>query len=79
MSVDGNGGGRVRGINARFRVYQYTENQVYRVSPPQFTDERSGGLIGSHISMELGRRQVSARPPVNTYTSESACSQKRVG
>jgi hypothetical protein len=31
-STDGNGGGRVRGINARFRVYQYTENQVYRVS-----------------------------------------------
>ncbi|KAK8870106.1 hypothetical protein IAR55_000676 [Kwoniella newhampshirensis] len=29
-SVDGNGGGKVRGINARFRVYQYTENQVYR-------------------------------------------------
>ncbi|CAD6575237.1 MAG: hypothetical protein TREMPRED_001338, partial [Tremellales sp. Tagirdzhanova-0007] len=29
-SVDGNGGGQVRGINARFRVYQYTENQVYR-------------------------------------------------
>lgn len=28
----GNGGGRLRGINARFRVYQYTENQVYRVS-----------------------------------------------
>ncbi|KAK4684006.1 hypothetical protein P7C73_g6203, partial [Tremellales sp. Uapishka_1] len=30
LSMDGNGGGRVRGINARFRVYQYTENQVYR-------------------------------------------------
>ncbi|WWD15601.1 hypothetical protein CI109_100023 [Kwoniella shandongensis] len=29
-SVDGNGGGKVRGINARCRVYQYTENQVYR-------------------------------------------------
>lgn len=29
---DGNGGGGVRGINARFRVYQYRENQVYRVS-----------------------------------------------
>ncbi|WVR07993.1 hypothetical protein IAU60_005036 [Kwoniella sp. DSM 27419] len=30
VSVDGNGGGKVRGINARFRVYQYTENQLYR-------------------------------------------------
>ncbi|WRT69777.1 uncharacterized protein IL334_006768 [Kwoniella shivajii] len=30
LSVDGNGGGKVRGINARFRVYQYTENQLYR-------------------------------------------------
>ncbi|WWC95442.1 hypothetical protein V866_002305 [Kwoniella sp. B9012] len=30
ISVDGNGGGKVRGINARFRVYQYTENQLYR-------------------------------------------------
>ncbi|ORY30191.1 hypothetical protein BCR39DRAFT_529889 [Naematelia encephala] len=30
ITVDGNGGGKVRGINARFRVYQYTENQVYR-------------------------------------------------
>ncbi|KAL7418370.1 hypothetical protein Q5752_006828 [Cryptotrichosporon argae] len=29
-SADGNGGGSVRGINARFRVYQYTENQLYR-------------------------------------------------
>ncbi|WVF68529.1 hypothetical protein IAT40_003297 [Kwoniella sp. CBS 6097] len=29
-NVDGNGGGKVRGINARFRVYQYTENQLYR-------------------------------------------------
>lgn len=27
-----NGGGKLRGINARFRVYQYTQNQVYRVS-----------------------------------------------
>jgi hypothetical protein len=34
MSVDGNGGGKVRGINARFRVYQYTENQLYRVCEP---------------------------------------------
>lgn len=25
-------GGHVRGINRRFRVYQYTENQLYRVS-----------------------------------------------
>lgn len=25
-------GGRVRGINRRFRTYQYTENQLYRVS-----------------------------------------------
>jgi len=31
-TADGNGGGSVRGINARFRVYQYRENQVYRVS-----------------------------------------------
>ncbi|WWC65920.1 uncharacterized protein I303_108542 [Kwoniella dejecticola CBS 10117] len=30
ISVDGNGGGKVRGINARFRVYQYTQNQLYR-------------------------------------------------
>ncbi|OCF43875.1 hypothetical protein I317_02318 [Kwoniella heveanensis CBS 569] len=30
INVDGNGGGKVRGINARFRVYQYTENQLYR-------------------------------------------------
>ncbi|WVQ80910.1 hypothetical protein IAT38_003017 [Cryptococcus sp. DSM 104549] len=30
VSVEGNGGGKVRGINARFRVYQYTENQLYR-------------------------------------------------
>lgn len=27
---DGVGGGNVRGINARFRVYQYNENQLYR-------------------------------------------------
>jgi hypothetical protein len=33
-TADGNGGGSVRGINARFRVYQYRENQVYRVSIP---------------------------------------------
>lgn len=31
-------GGNVRGINRRFRTYQYTENQLYRVSPA----ERSG-------------------------------------
>lgn len=30
VSSDGVGGGKVRGINARFRVYQYTENQLYR-------------------------------------------------
>jgi hypothetical protein len=29
---NGIGGGKVRGINARFRVYQYNENQLYRVS-----------------------------------------------
>lgn len=32
VSPDGQGGGKVRGINARFRVYQYNENQLYRVS-----------------------------------------------
>lgn len=32
VSPAGHGGGKVRGINARFRVYQYTENQLYRVS-----------------------------------------------
>ena len=32
VTAEGNGGGKVRGINARFRVYQYRENQVYRVS-----------------------------------------------
>ena len=31
ITEDGQGGGKVRGINARFRVYQYRENQVYRV------------------------------------------------
>ncbi|WVO23445.1 uncharacterized protein IAS62_004799 [Cryptococcus decagattii] len=30
VSPDGQGGGKVRGINARFRVYQYNENQLYR-------------------------------------------------
>ncbi|KAG8859085.1 hypothetical protein FRB96_004655 [Tulasnella sp. 330] len=30
VSTDGNGGGKVRGINARFRVYRYNEKQVYR-------------------------------------------------
>lgn len=32
VSPDGHGGGKVRAINRRFRVYQYTENQLYRVS-----------------------------------------------
>lgn len=30
VGSDGVGGGKVRGINARFRVYEYTENQLYR-------------------------------------------------
>ncbi|KAG9001103.1 hypothetical protein FRB94_007162 [Tulasnella sp. JGI-2019a] len=30
LAADRNGGGKVRGINARFRVYQYNEKQVYR-------------------------------------------------
>jgi hypothetical protein len=29
------GGGKVRGINRRFRVYRYGPQQVYRVSVPQ--------------------------------------------
>ena len=36
-TADGNGGGSVRGINARFRVYQYRENQVYRVSQEPYS------------------------------------------
>ncbi|WWC73612.1 uncharacterized protein I206_107584 [Kwoniella pini CBS 10737] len=30
IDLNGNGGGKVRGINSRFRIYQYTENQLYR-------------------------------------------------
>ncbi|TYJ51825.1 hypothetical protein B9479_007581 [Cryptococcus floricola] len=30
VSPEGHGGGKVRGINARFRVYEYIENQLYR-------------------------------------------------
>jgi hypothetical protein len=43
-TADGNGGGSVRGINARFRVYQYRENQVYRVShAPSFSQMIADG------------------------------------
>lgn len=36
-------GGRVRGINRRFRVYRYGPRQVYRVSRQRENSERSGG------------------------------------
>jgi hypothetical protein len=71
------GGGNVRGINRRFRVYRYGPKQVYRVSWPRvcFFERKVATLTfllpsRSHTSMARGLLQVSIQLLENTFTSE---------
>jgi hypothetical protein len=57
---DGVGGGSVRGINARFRVYQYNQNQLYRVSYDNTSNSNpSPTLMARGLPPACTRRQAS--------------------
>ncbi|RSH93736.1 hypothetical protein EHS25_006384 [Saitozyma podzolica] len=62
VSPDGHGGGKVRAINRRFRVYQYTENQLYR---PHI----DGAWPAAGLHPETGEYMHDSQPPNDSLWS----------